>query len=139
MSIQNIANEIYQNSPGGFEKLPIETLNKIKYYGEENFLGHLIASYPDLFVQNFMLSHREIWNSFTLDSWRNLIIILQNKELALYTLISFLSRYLKINSIELYKSIPEINNQIRDNVLKYFAERPGMLRLHEFEIKKLRE
>ena len=139
MSIEKLANEIYQNSHGGFEKLSIESLSKIRDYGEEKFLEHLILSYPDLFVQNFMLSHREIWEAFTKDSWRRLLLSLHDKELALFTLISFLSRYLKINSIELYRNTIGINEQIRDKVLTYFAERPGMLKLHQFEIEKLKQ
>lgn len=139
MSVKSLANEIYQNSHGGFEKLSTELLSQIRHYGEEKFLEHLILSYPDLFVQNFMLSHREIWGAFTLDSWRSMLLNLQDNELALYTLISFLSRYLRINSIVLYRNIPGINEQIRKKVLEYFSERPGMLKLHQFEIEKLRE
>ena len=138
MSVEKLAKETFERLTTGFEKLPTDLSDQIQVHGKENFVTQLVGYFPNMYVQNFLVSHREIWESFTIDNWRKILTGLQDNDLGLYTIISFLSKYLIIDSLEVYKNMSGVNEQIRTNVLEYFSERPGLLKLHKFELKNLK-
>jgi hypothetical protein len=137
MSVQNLAYKILEDLSTGFEKLPVDLLDNIRSLGEENFITYLSANFPEMYVHNLLVAHREIWEPFTVNDWQKILISLQDHEIGLYTIISFLSKYQIVDSLEIYKNIPAINEKVRSNVLEYFTERPGLLRLHQFKLKNL--
>lgn len=138
MSAEKLTKEIFDRLITGFEKIPTDLSEKIQIIREEDFVTQLVGHFPNMYVQNFLVSHPEIWQSFTIDTWREILTRLQDNELGLYAIISFLNKYLIIDSLEVYKGISGVNEQIRSNVLEYFSERPGLLRLHKFELKNLK-
>lgn len=137
MNTRKLEQEVYDNLNTGFEELPIDLLERIRDYGEEEFVINLSANFPYSFVQNFLVAHLEVWRSFTDDTWRQILMGLQDNELGLYTLISFLSKFEILDALDLYKSIPGINEEVRVSVIRYFSERSALLKLHKYELKNL--
>jgi hypothetical protein len=130
--ITEILNELIAKDKYNYQRIPIGTVNEIFELGIGSFLTNAFLNFPESFVHRMLVATPSLWQQLSVNSWEALMKNLGENEIAIYSLISFLSKYKKINGVELFKNIV-INEQTKSEVLKYFSERPGLLIINEFE------
>jgi hypothetical protein len=106
--------------------------DRLSVISPHDFLIYNFSNFPESYINhNLMYAYKKYWDNFSLNDWKNLIEDISRNELALYTCLVFLYKIVKIDSIKLYISIPDLDEEIRKSVLNYFSERPGVLGLIE--------
>lgn len=131
--LELLAKSIFDKSLTSLEKIDPCTFKKIEDIGIQDYLFILFRDYPQIFVDFHLMANQELWIDLKERPWEEVIFKLQDLEISLYTLISFLHKYTKINAILFYEKMNPINKNVRDSVLNYFSERPGLLKIQKQE------
>lgn len=102
-----------------------------------DFLVHNFFYYPQSYVVKLLIAYNRILNSLSLNDWINILKAISGSVLALYTCISFSSKFLGINLLNTYLNFTDINDSVKANVANYFNERKALLWPDKCDIKRL--
>ena len=103
-----------------------------------NFKSISSASYLDL----LMLGTKRYWESFDLSDWQRLMTSLQDHVLALHYCLTFVYKYLKVDSIHVLKNLNEIDGRNKTACLQYVERSLGAFavvdRIHLSQLNKFK-
>lgn len=137
--LEQSAELFFQTTKRGFEKISESLAKEIARSGVDKYIFVLFKNYPQSMVEPHLLGNQILWFDLEVGFWERLIVQLQDLEVPLYNVIAFLHKYCKIDGLSVYKNSEIINIEIREKVLKYFSDRPGLLRVHDLQREYLRK
>ena len=96
-----------------------------------DFFVHNYGKYSPSYLDLLMFSTKKYWEEFSLSQWEEILIKAISNELAVQYCVSFLYRYIGIDSLKLFNSLYGIEPKVKSRVLSYFEKNKGLLAIFD--------
>jgi len=96
-----------------------------------NFFVHNYSAYSPSYLDLLMFSTKKYWEKFSLSQWGEVLRKSIGNELAVQYCISFLYRYIGIDSLKLFNELYGVDPEIKSSVLGYFEKNKGVLAIFD--------
>ncbi|AYB29194.1 hypothetical protein [Chryseolinea soli] len=126
-SIETLSKEVFnvlEESEVGSLLSFNKELEKVNF---SEFLTYNFGFYSPSYLDRLMFATKEYWEGFSLDNWIDLMHKNSNHELGIRYCLSFLYKYVGIDSLKLFSDFTDIDNVVKTNILTYFESQKGTL------------
>lgn len=104
----------------------------------KNFLVHNFAS-SSSYIERLMFATQPYWQSFSLNDWIQIIERSSANELRIIHCLSFVYKYIGIDSLKLYENLNDVDNVIKNKTMTYFTSHRSVLGISRIDLPVLEE
>ncbi len=128
--IEVLSKAIFNGMGSGNEIIQknLKDLHQIKFI---DFLIYNYRIYSPSYLDLLMFGSKKYWENFSLNQWKEILKKSANNELSVQYCISFLYKYICIDSLKLFENIEGIEIDLKFKFLNYFRNNKGLLAVFE--------
>lgn len=137
-----LANELWEKAGVEARFYPVDRpflerhLEQVKTVDPVEFISYNLTTYPSLYSSQLLFCLPELWQELTTTDILELIESLRTEQ-ALYTLILFTYKYLKVDILQLILDQPNIDSLVKEQIKNFLKAQFYHLILQEEEIEDL--
>jgi hypothetical protein len=138
--IEILSSLVFDNLEKNGNKSQTKFHGKFEEIDIKAFLAYNFSLYSSSYLDRLMFSLKSYWDFFLLSDWIALIKESSGHELGIRYCLSFLYKYLGVDSLNLFRSLGDIDAGLKDETLTYFENHRNSLavfeRIYAFELQK---
>jgi hypothetical protein len=130
-NIEDLAAAFFNAVGVGSERHPIELYKELEKVDLKEFLACAFARASPTYLDHLMFSTKKYWEVFSLEDWKSVMLKTAREELAIMYCLSFIYKYIGIDSLKLFAGLSGIDEGLRSDTLAYMERAKGLLAVFE--------